>query len=50
MTLHGCSGVAMLEGLLTFHPGKRLTVEQALEMPYLVQYYEPTDEVSPDMS
>jgi len=36
--------VNMLEGLLTFHPGKRLTVEQALGMPYLSQYYEPTDE------
>jgi serine/threonine protein kinase len=36
----------LLEGLLTFNPDRRLTVEQALQHPYLEQYYDPEDEVS----
>jgi serine/threonine protein kinase len=35
----------LLEGLLTFNPARRLTVEQALQHPYLEQYYDPEDEV-----
>lgn len=35
----------LLEGLLTFNPSNRLTVEQALRHPYLEQYYDPDDEV-----
>nr|ANG60946.1 extracellular signal regulated kinase [Mizuhopecten yessoensis] len=34
----------LLERMLTFNPHKRITVEQALEHPYLEQYYDPADE------
>eukprot|EP00126_Sphaerothecum_destruens_P000318 Sdes_comp10375_c0_seq1m2029 len=34
----------LLEKLLTFNPEKRITVEGALQHPYLAQYYDPTDE------
>lgn len=36
----------LLDRMLTFNPNKRITVEQALAHPYLVQYYDPADEVS----
>ncbi|GME90205.1 unnamed protein product [[Candida] boidinii] len=36
--------VDLLEKLLTFNPKKRLTVEQALEHPYVSFYHEPNDE------
>ena len=31
--------------MLTFDPNKRITVDAALEHPYLEQYYDPQDEV-----
>ncbi|VEL13638.1 unnamed protein product [Protopolystoma xenopodis] len=34
----------MLDRLLCFIPTRRITVEKALEHPYLGQYYDPTDE------
>ena len=34
----------LLEKMLSFNPHKRITVEQALEHPYLEQYYDPGDE------
>ena len=36
----------LLEGLLTFDPMKRITVEQALEHPYFVGLHDPNDEPS----
>ena len=35
--------------MLTFNPHKRITVEGALAHPYLEQYYDPDDEVSPPL-
>lgn len=35
-----------MEKMLTFNPNKRITVEEALNHPYLQQYYDPEDEVS----
>lgn len=34
----------LLDKMLTFNPNKRITVEQALQHPYLTQYYDPDDE------
>lgn len=34
----------LLERMLTFNPNNRITVESALEHPYLEQYYDPNDE------
>ncbi|GMF02866.1 unnamed protein product [Ambrosiozyma monospora] len=36
--------IDLLEKLLAFNPKRRLTVEQALEHPYLAFYHEPNDE------
>ena len=36
----------LLEKLLTFDPSKRITVEEALEHPYLETYHDPADEPS----
>lgn len=35
----------LLDRMLTFNPSKRITVEEALAHPYLMQYYDPADEV-----
>lgn len=37
-------GIALLQGLLTFDPNARLTVQQALETEYLHGLHDPTDE------
>lgn len=37
----------LLHRMLTFNPHRRITVEEALAHPYLEQYYDPNDEVSP---
>ena len=34
----------LLEKMLTFNPNKRITVTEALQHPYLSQYYDPEDE------
>jgi len=34
----------LLERLLAFDPAKRITVEKALEHPYLAIWHDPTDE------
>ena len=34
----------LLERMLTFNPNKRITVTEALQHPYLSQYYDPEDE------
>lgn len=34
----------MLNKLLIFNPHRRITVDDALQHPYLAQYYDPTDE------
>ena len=36
--------VDLLERMLTFNPNKRITVTEALQHPYLSQYYDPEDE------
>ena len=36
--------VDLLSGLLEFNPQKRTTVEQALDHPYLHDFYQPDDE------
>lgn len=36
--------IDLLEKLLTFNPAKRITVEEALEHPYLKPYHDPDDE------
>ncbi len=38
----------LLEKLLAFNPAKRITVEEALQHPYLEQYHEPGDEPTAD--
>lgn len=35
----------LLDKMLTFNPHKRIIVEDALAHPYLMQYYDPADEV-----
>jgi mitogen-activated protein kinase 15 len=35
----------LLKKLLTFNPSKRITVEQALEHPYVAQFHNPTEEI-----
>lgn len=35
----------LLDKMLTFNPNNRISVEAALAHPYLVQYYDPADEV-----
>lgn len=35
----------LLDKMLTFNPSKRINVEEALSHPYLMEYYEPADEV-----
>lgn len=35
----------LLKKLLTFNPNKRLTVEQALEHPYVAQFHNPAEEI-----
>lgn len=35
----------LLDKMLTFNPSKRIIVEDALSHPYLMQYYDPADEV-----
>jgi serine/threonine protein kinase len=40
----------LLERLLEFDPAKRITVEEALEHPYLEAYHEPEDEVCQSIS
>ena len=34
----------MLQTMLVFHPGKRITVEEALAHPYLASLHDPSDE------
>ena len=36
--------IDLLERLLTFNPAKRISVEEALEHPYLKPYHDPDDE------
>ncbi len=40
-----CTALELLDRLLTFNPTNRITVEEALAMPYFEQYYDPEDEV-----
>jgi mitogen-activated protein kinase 15 len=38
----------LLKKLLTFNPDKRITVEQALEHPYVAQFHNPAEEITCD--
>eukprot|EP00042_Codosiga_hollandica_P047779 m.523567 g.523567 ORF g.523567 m.523567 type:complete len:362 (+) comp57525_c0_seq1:225-1310(+) len=38
------NGLELVERLLTFNPSNRITVEDALAMPFFEQYYDPDDE------
>ena len=40
--------VDLISKLLKFRPTERLTVEEALEHPYLMQFYSPDDEPKAD--
>jgi len=42
------AALALMDALLTFNPGARPNVEQALAFPYLEQYYDPSDEPTAD--
>lgn len=43
---HLTAALDLLDAMLQFNPDRRITVEQALQHPYLEQYYDPSDEVS----
>lgn len=45
--MQSTTALDLLDKLLTFNANKRIDVEAALAHPYLAQYYDPSDEVSP---